>query len=163
MSTISRLTVSPVGLYHPTRIQPFHVLRRHYTQRYAFGLDLRLLWSPASMGRHGICLLGIIALAMDTSTSMLEQIGYSNIFSIFSNLLLGYAYDPYRGLHEVHRRFIPSGDCLPSQRQAHLYNLLWLDDRLCQSGVCVADGDQFLLSLHLSDESLEDKFIDTNA
>jgi hypothetical protein len=115
------------------------------------------------MGRHGICLLGIIALAMDTSTSMLEQIGYSNIFSILSNLLLGYAYDPYRGLHEVHRRFIPSGDCLPSQRQAHLYNLLWLDDRLCQSGVCVADSDQFLLSLHLSDESLEDTFIDTNA
>jgi hypothetical protein len=115
------------------------------------------------MGRHGIRLLGTLAFAMDTSKSMLEQIGYSNVFSILSNLLLGYAYDPHCGLYEVHWRFVPSGDCLPSQRQAHLYNLLWLDDRVCQSGVCVANSDQLLLSLHLFDESMEDSLVDTNA
>ena len=66
------------------------------------------------MGRHGIRLLGIVALAMDTSKSMLEQIGYPNILSILSNLLLGYAYDPYSSLYEVHRRLVPSGHRLPS-------------------------------------------------
>jgi len=115
------------------------------------------------MGRHGVRLLGSVALAMDTSKSMLEQIGYSVVPHSLSNLLLGYPYDPYRGLHEVHWCFVPLGHRLPSQRQAHLHNLLWLDDRFRQSGVCPADSDQLLLSLHLSDESMEDYSIIANA
>jgi hypothetical protein len=75
---------------------------------------MRLLWSPTPMGRHGIRLLGTIALTMDASKSMLEPIGYSNVSRCLPDLLLGYAYDPHRGLLEIHRCFIPSGDCLPT-------------------------------------------------
>lgn len=105
------------------------MLRRHHTQRYVFGLVMRLLWSSTPVGRHGIRLLGFVALTLDTFKGMLEQIGYSTIPSRLSNLLLGYTYNPYCSLHEIHRCFVPSGNCLPSQRQAHLHDLLWLDDR----------------------------------
>jgi hypothetical protein len=114
MLVISRLTVGVVGHYHSTGIQAFDVLRRYHTQRHAFGLIMRLLWSPTPMGRHGIRLLGTIALTMDASKSMLEPIGYSNVSRCLPDLLLGYAYDPHRGLLEIHRCFIPSGDCLPT-------------------------------------------------
>lgn len=124
---------------------------------------MRLFWSSTAMGRYGVCLLGSVALALDTSKSMLEQIGYTTVPHSLSNLLLGYSYNSHCGLHEIHWCFIPLGDCLPSQRQAHLHDLLWLDDRFCQSGVRLADSDQLLLSLHLSDEPMEDHSIVADA
>ena len=163
MLIIQKLTVNLVGHHHPTGIEAFHVLRCHHTQRYVFGLVMRLLRSSTSMGRYGICLLGVISITLDTSKSMLEQIGYSTVSSSLSNLLLGYTYNPHCGLHEVHRCFVPSGDCLPSQRQAHLHDLLWLDDRFRQFGVCVADSDQLLLPIYLFDEPMENHTIVANA
>lgn len=120
-----------------------------------------LLWSPTSLWRHGVSLLGLVALAMDTSQSMLEQIGHSILPDSFSNLLLGYSYNSYCSVYEIHRCLIPSGQRLSTQQQAHLHNLLWLDDCFRQSSVRLADSDQLLLSLHLSDELVEEQLLVT--
>lgn len=122
-----------------------------------------LLWCPTPLGRHGISLLGLVALAMDTSQSLLEQIGHSTLPDDLSSLLLGYSHNPDRTLHEVHWCFVPSRERLSTQQQAHLYDLFRMDDRLCQFGIRLADGDQLLLSLHLFVELVEVQFIVTIA
>lgn len=122
---------------------------------------MRLLWGITPLGWHGISLLGLVARTMDTYQSMLEQTRHSILPGSFSNLLLGHPYDSHCSLHEIHRCFVSSGKRLSTQQQAHLYNLFRMDDRLRQSGFRVADSDQLLLSLHLSDELTEDQLIVT--